>query len=125
MWIIDPTSQTETRVNIIEIVNEDTEERITVVTKDASKIIQLIQPRFVKTIANDRVYIMDNSDELIGIGVKDADKFTTYDEKELQKWLTYLNSIDELTSKIKSAVHKGVIDSFKLPNDFFEDDKND
>ena len=42
MWIIDPASQTETRVNIIEIVNEDTEERITVATKDADKVLNII-----------------------------------------------------------------------------------
>ena len=43
MWIIDPTSQTETRVNIIEIVDMDTQEKLTVATEDATKILQLIQ----------------------------------------------------------------------------------
>ena len=95
MWIIDPTTQTETRVNIIEIVNPDTQEILTVATKDAKRILRLIQERFVRTIANGKVYIIDTDDKLVGIPTNlEADELTIEDKKHIQAWLDYLNRDD-------------------------------
>ena len=97
MWIIDETSKTETRTKITEIVNTETEEILTVATKDVDRILHLIQERFVRTIAQGKVYIIDTEDKLVGIPTNlEADKLTIEDKQRIQDWLDYLNRDDTI-----------------------------
>ena len=96
MWIIDETSETETRTLITEIVNTETDEILTVATKDADRILHLIQERFVRTIANGKVYIIDTEHKLVGIPTNlNEDELTIEDKIHIQAWLDYLNRDDK------------------------------
>lgn len=91
-WIKDPYLKHDKDLELIELVNTETTESLTVAKQDADRVLKLIQQRFTCIVNSGKVYIIDNDDKLVGLPTNlKFDDLTVEDIEHIRDWLNYLN----------------------------------